>query len=107
MDNIAGGIPLFFPFESHCTVFVSPLLSAPSPHHTSSSGNVIIKTLAQNRFSASSSSPGYKPHNVKLHGDKCWLSATPGDKKQYLQIDLGERKLIHGLETQGKPSSKR
>ena len=68
-------------------------------------GNVIVKSLAKTRFQSSDTFPGYQSNNVVVNGPTCWCpKESQKNPNQWLQLDLGEVKTIHGFETQGHSS---
>ena len=68
-------------------------------------GNVIVRSLAKVRFTTSGSCANYEPSNAVLNGPNCWCpKESQKNKNQWLQLDLGEVKTVHGFETQGHAS---
>ena len=68
-------------------------------------GNVVVKTLAKVRFSASGTHQTYAPHDAVLNGEKCWCpKESQKNKNQWLQIDMGRVLTVQGFEMQGHPS---
>ena len=66
------------------------------------SGNVLVRSLPTARFQSSGTCTGYKPCDVVLKGPKCWCpKESQKNQNQWLQLDFGEVKTVHGFETQG------
>ena len=52
-------------------------------------------------ITASSSSSGFEPANVRFDGNKCWKPSNQNDPSDYLEVDLGRVRILTGLATHG------
>lgn len=61
--------------------------------------------IAKSRFQSSGTFAGYSNNNIIINGPTCWCpKESQKNQNQWLQLDLGEVKTIHGFETQGHSS---
>ncbi|XP_066297877.1 uncharacterized protein [Branchiostoma lanceolatum] len=57
-------------------------------------------TIADSQLTASSAQPGYEAFKARMNGKRSWHMAQL-DTQQWLQVDLGQLKVVTGIQTQG------
>ncbi|XP_035699293.1 uncharacterized protein LOC118431952, partial [Branchiostoma floridae] len=62
---------------------------------------MVSGAIADSQLTASSAQPGYEAFKARINGTRSWHMAQL-DTQQWLQVDLGQLKIVTGIQTQGK-----
>ncbi|XP_078658315.1 uncharacterized protein LOC144903774 [Branchiostoma floridae x Branchiostoma belcheri] len=62
---------------------------------------LVSGAIADGQLTASSAQPGYEAFKARINGTRSWHMAQL-DTQQWLQVDLGQLKIVTGIQTQGK-----